>query len=574
MPVEDIQFLKSNGVKESYIFMIDSKDRDKQIYQTPSEFVVNFEMPFRNVVGMDIIDASIPRTMYNIDVSNNTLAFLIHDTSFDTSTLRESMFTIVKIEPGDYTVQTLIPALNSVLKMQINGSGVQIAITASSVSNPPDIKNLIQFTCPRPFIFNMNQTSSTIAEVLGFDEFPQTTEDSKTNINQRYNTLYIPVSDYASRILKCTATVSDIERELLNSKDPYQVANAKTIANAASVEAITIGPIGINKQIFHSVDIVDYNGAAYTIFNGPRGVIHTYSGLIAQSFSLTSVGYLTKFNVAFSSGTIATWKILSGANISTAVELYTGTIAVSSTDGTLSDSADLNNILQIGTYWLVLVATDCSVYYNDVLNNSIYFKPMLVSQNTITPVYTSLDTNGIYYNMSATIVVSDPYHTIVAPGIYNLVGERYIVLRCPEIEQASFRNLSYTKHTIGLAKFKLGIVGYSENRFDFSTVPLREFHPIGKLTKLTLRYERPNGELYDFKGVNNTLTIALKYYEPVQKEVFQPLLNPNYLEDFSAYRQREEDQEGDSQSEEDGEEYNRDTNFELAWRHAEMEHNN
>jgi hypothetical protein len=584
MPVEDVEFLKSNGVKQSYVFMIDSKDRDKLVCKSPAEYVVNFDTPFRNVVGMDIVDGSIPRTMYNIDVNNNSISFLIHDDAYDLTTLQEGAFTTVTVEPGDYTIQTLIPALNNVLSMPLNGGGgggETIAITAEPVSNPPDVKNLIQFRCPYPFIFNMLSTSSTIAEALGFDEFPQLDEALKPLLEQRYECLNVPVSDNASRILKGSATPLDIERELILSKSKTQ-GEAQAVAAAAALEAARVGPIGINKQMFHSVDLSPSVslGATRTVFEGPRGVILSHNGAIAQSFAITSKGYLSKINVAFGPSTtvaVATWRILYGTDLATAVQVGTGTMAVSSVDGSLSDSADLNILLSVvGTYWLevfsssVDVGAIVSVFYNDVLAPAT---AMLVATSSSSP-FTSIDREGIFYNMSASVLLRDSYHLIVAPGIYNLVGERYITLRCPEIEEASFRSLSYTKHNIGLAKFRLGVVGFSENRFDFSTVPSREFHPIGKLTKLTLRFERSNGELYDFKGVNNTLTVAINYYEPKQMGTFKPVLNPNYVGDFSAYRRTEEDQEGDSDDLEDEEEegeYTRDTNFDFAWRKAELD---
>ena len=531
--IEDVEFLKANGVKQSYVFMINSKSRDKQSYPTPSEFVVAFDTPFRNVVGMDVLDASISRTMYTIDVYNNKLGFFIHDSSFNTSTLTTSNFSVVSIEPGDYTIQTLIPALNTAMSMHLNGDNSQsiISITAESVSNPPEVKNLLKFTCPYEFAFNMDATVSTIAEAIGFDQWPQASESTKSVLNQRYTTMYVN----------------------------------------------TVGTSGLtgNLQLYHSVDVSATTalGNSRTVFQGPHGVITSYTGSVAQSFTLASAGYLSQFSVAFASvGTgSASWNIYSGSNLSTATQVTSGTIGISSVDGSLSESSNLNVSLAIGTYWLQV--SGASIFYNDVISSTTTMK---VNPNS-SPLsaFQALDSNGIYYNMCGSIVVNDPYHTIVAPGIYNLSGEPYILLRCPEIEDASFRSMSYTNtaHSIGIAKFTIaGVVGFADNRFDFSSIPTREFHPIGKLSRLTLRFERSTGELYDFKGVNNTLTIALSYYEAKAPEKFEPILNPNYLMDFHAYRKTEEEQEGDSDDLEDEDEnFNRDSNFDFEWRRQEME---
>ena len=77
MPIEDVDYLKANSVKQSYLLLVDSADRDRSAYPTPSDYVVSFSAPFQNVVGMEVVDASIPRTMYSIDVINNKISFLL-----------------------------------------------------------------------------------------------------------------------------------------------------------------------------------------------------------------------------------------------------------------------------------------------------------------------------------------------------------------------------------------------------------------------------------------------------------------------------------------------------------------
>jgi hypothetical protein len=109
---------------------------------------------------------------------------------------------------------------------------------------------------------------------------------------------------------------------------------------------------------------------------------------------------------------------------------------------------------------------------------------------------------------------------------------------------------------LGLAKFRLGVVGYSENTLDYK-VPFREFHPIGKLSKLTLSFQRQDGSLYDFKGLNHTIVVAIYYYEVIQKSLFEhSILNPNYKADVVNYLYKQEDQ--DAESDDQDIDYNRD----------------
>jgi len=103
--------MKKNSIKQNYTFLVDSRDRDKIAYPNPSQYVVNFTAPFQNVIGLELVDATIPRTMYNIDRYNNSISFFIHSSNYSLSNLQSSMFNTAYVPVGDYTVQTLIPAL-------------------------------------------------------------------------------------------------------------------------------------------------------------------------------------------------------------------------------------------------------------------------------------------------------------------------------------------------------------------------------------------------------------------------------------------------------------------------------
>ena len=77
MSIEDIKYLKANSIKQTYTFLIDSNERDRNIYSNPNNYVIEFSAPFRNIIAMEIIDASIPRTMYNVDIENNSIYYYI-----------------------------------------------------------------------------------------------------------------------------------------------------------------------------------------------------------------------------------------------------------------------------------------------------------------------------------------------------------------------------------------------------------------------------------------------------------------------------------------------------------------
>lgn len=539
MPIEDIDFLKQNSVKQSYIFLVNSSDRDRLAYPTPSEYVVDFTTPFQNVVGLQVLHASIPRTMYNIDMRNNMIRFFIHDHVFPIDGANDMTKYVTKyLTVGDYTIQSLLVELNNVLKTNLNSDpdNIEVAITVETTTNPPDVQSTLRFRAPYPFSFDMK--GSSVAEVLGFDLYVDNNELQKSSSERRYQ----PIA--------------------LHQSIP-------------------------NYKIYHSVDLPPSEklGAERNIFEGPRGVVRktNLSSKVAQQFTINSPGYFTKVFAALTTtdsvikpDSIVKWELYTDNNGVPGLSIpltntvggspITGYIPLSFVDGGFSDQDDPVAVyLQTGTYWLVLSVqpsvTDIEIYYNDVPSNAaqgdfrIWNGASWISQDT---------PDGIHFELSVRMIMQDTFHVLTAPGLYSLIGERYIVLRCPEIEENSFRSLAYGKHFLGLAKFQLGIVGYSESRLDFSSIPSREFHPIGKLSRMTLRFETGSGDLYDFKGINHDITFAIHYYEPVQKAKFdQSILNPNYSGNVLQYmsNKQAEGYESDDQdydyNEDDLKEYRR-----------------
>ncbi len=357
MSIDDIDFLKKNSIKEDYLFLVDSKTRDFQSYPEPNYYVINFNTPFRNVIGIDVIDASIPRTMYTVDKYNNVFYYYIGSSAtdpivnlgLDPLNTNQAIFKKLEIAPGNYTIQTFIPEFNT--KMLLDN---EIPIQITNLSNPPELTNKFIFNCKKPFIINMNR--STLAETLGFNLNIQKNNDG---ILYKYINKYEGYPDFL--------------------------------------------------KIYHS-----------------------------------------KFNI------------------------------------------------NTGNY------------------------------------------------------------EIISPGIVFFIGEKYIIIRSPEIEEHAFGSLAYNNYNQGIAKFKVTGVGYNEEKIELTKIPIREFHPIGKLSKITFRFETADGNLYDFKGVNHLITYVIKYYKPrlINIQDFKPILNPNYKSNYNEYKYLNEDQE--LSDDEDKNEYSKD----------------
>ena len=330
MSLDDIQFLKSHSFKQHYTFIIDSKDRDYIDNPYPNNYTIYFTEPFKNVFGLEVIDASVPRTMYNVDQNNNTLVYYIGNIEDNIETLN---YITIELDIGDFSLPQLIQLLNKKL----------INLKIESLSTPPDVKNKIAFTSSYPFVLDMNK--STLRDTLGF------------NLSQNVDS-----------------------------------------------------------------------------------------------------GFFTKI-------------------------------------------------------------TDPNI---------------------------TKDKNKFRYFMSKQ---SNSTHRIEAPGIVDLIGEKYVILNCPEIEEHSTLSLSYSKHNLGLARFKLGTLGYNDENISIQKTSVREFHPIGKFSRMTLTFKTQSGKLYDFKGANHNITFKIYYYQALTNIPFdKSILNPNYNPDVLEYRMNQIDKQDSEDS--------------------------
>ena len=214
-----------------------------------------------------------------------------------------------------------------------------------------------------------------------------------------------------------------------------------------------------------------------------------------------------------------------------------------------STPADLTNIIKFKCTRKIILDMN-----NSTANETLGFYSNVSKSDTFLTYFKrlSINNNKSYEKFYHSIDSIEDNNVIIAPGIVYLIGSKYVILKCPEIEQHLYGSLSYTKNTIGLAKIRTSHWGLNEETNPLFKLQLREFHPIGKLSKLTLRFENADGTLYDFRGVNHDIVFAIHYYSAKQKETFtNSVFNPEYKIDFMQYRYTQEDQEQESDSGDD-----------------------
>jgi hypothetical protein len=210
--------------------------------------------------------------------------------------------------------------------------------------------------------------------------------------------------------------------------------------------------------------------------------------------------------------------------------------------------ADIQNILKFEANRNIILDMNKST-----LNKTLGFYSKVSDDLQYSNNYTYLNINkiNIYEKFYHSIKIDNKYR-IIALGIVYLIGSEYIILKCPEIEEHLYGSLSYTKNTVGLAKIRVSNWGLNEETTSYLKLKLREFHPIGKLSKITLKFENAEGLLYDFRGVNHNIVFAIYYYSAKQKQNFEKsVINPEYKMNYIDYKYLQEENEEDSDIEND-----------------------
>lgn len=146
-------------------------------------------------------------------------------------------------------------------------------------------------------------------------------------------------------------------------------------------------------------------------------------------------------------------------------------------------------------------------------------------------------TNQVLYLAS----LINKIYVLDSSGLVNLMGVRFIILRCPELESHINGSFGYGNYNPGIGLFKLSHGNdVTHQRFDFTNSVVKPFYPVGKLIRLTFMFEfeyHGNIFIYDFKGCDHNMVINVKMYVPIKTESFKTsILNPNYDADFLRYK--------------------------------------
>lgn len=443
-----------------YTFMVDSSKRDMTHYPSPSQYTIALTNPFRNVVAMNLLRAHIPRTQYVITEANNTLSF-----AFGTPSTEHRELTRISLQPGDYNLPQLCDELNRQFAAAASSTNSH-AITASPLTNPAEITNKVAFDCPRQFYFQLDPLG--IGEKIGFATPVQRSG--------------LAANSYAASEKWKGANWMDTD-VFVSVETVSQQEGAAYLGPVAAEDSFLMGPGGASgyAQYFTAVS------------TGPASSIS-----IAMTVPQASSPATVEVEITDSSGSV----------------VGTGQGVVSATDTLFPATVALTSGLPLvagNRYRIEIACSDpARLYYarTDLApdpGNSL-------EVHTDGGAWQELSTSD---SISATVYVKIGGYRLTSPGVVNLVGDRFLTIRCPEVESYLYKDRAVSEVHPGIGMCTLGTYGFVAETFDYVNYkPPKLTTPIGKLSKLTIRLETSTGTLYDTQGVNHTLLVNVRCLVP------------------------------------------------------------
>jgi hypothetical protein len=429
-------YMQRHGEVESRILYIDSRDRDN-MHDDDNDFSITFDEPMRNVVGVKVIDSSIPASMYTVDDHNNT--FLMFAFGVDTT---DEMY---DTSYSDFYALCFLESMTEQKWLNAKDDADALLVVRDYRAMP--LSGLADMPAPTQYVQNGLPYAIT---VLGpYDVAPK------------------------EAVVKVMADSQHRKHMVAFHMDDGS---------------------GIPRKVFKRV------------FTFPNGFYTRLAPFISMSETGTGVrtAFLANGDIPFVQGT--------------------------------STPADRLSTLEImAKPWATALAVDSitgrALVAFDTMST---IAPVMGLQRPINEIRCM---GGRVFSTNMIAGQSAPGDFIRTGDVVDLSGERYITLRCPQIESAAYIGTGKRSQG-GIALFKLGNPGMIRRETsDYVNVVNKRFHPIAKMDRMDLRFERgATGELFNFRGTNPLIVLAVDVYvNKPNQDAFESTLNPEYDVDFRAY---------------------------------------
>jgi len=664
MPIEDVDYLIDNSDTNSYIVRADSSMRDKGAFPTPSMFALNFTQPFSYVYGVDVLDASMPSSMWNIEPINNSfkyhqvwlnrasdyigresltkeMFFRYHfqDTSFfpeltscfDRKDNNRILF--ADEESSAYFDQVLSssPRDNMIAMRRIKGCVPLRTVNVLNddgryfylqfrdrvlalfshltdvmdvIKSIPGIRTLnispAQTTYTYygrsetvlPVVHEVNDTINVyilehinlyddLQTSLPFTKCAQVNAEKENTYYVFDDILYIQDSTYSQNYSDATQDVIKVLAQDNSQKHMFDEANVIHVNTDTHIYRLQIDdgvvvdfPLAYDASKNYENVIFYYNKSLSvsnrTYFDAElKSLVHydfkyfnntEYVNIIEKKV-LPSVGFNWCSAIMFngfveiepSNYNIFDYMIALEQGISESVQVtntngarysypfeqpFLINVTKANANGPVTRTGKIKFIIKSVRNTFFMIDID-----NTTMAENIGFSVFKSVNTSSTDILFERILHPSRKNLLASVTRDDD-EQIIPPGVVYLLGVRYVVLRCPEIESL-IGSQSYDVSSGGIGIFKLALNQETvQQRLDFVHFVRKPFHPIEKMDRLTFRFELKDGQLYDFKGVDMFMILQINTYVPKRKHNFDPkmsMLNPNYDPDFMRYINRESD---------------------------------
>jgi hypothetical protein len=471
--MEDLDYSLDSLDTDSYILNIDSGDRNRIAHPHPNEYSIHFSEPFRLVHGLEILDASIPNTMYTVDVHNNTLAVIsVYNNIFRSQQV--DYYAILQELQSSSSFRT-------VLDEHLSGA-MAVVVQDDRAYEVPAVEDDYSGTV-------VLLAKRRVARGLSLE----------------------PVLGNVQAAAQNGDTLVQNEGSWFRIRD-VPASGEGGMSSADLVAALMAGEAFLRP----SPSGEGYDAVYFSVFSTTAAFVN---GKVAAS------DFECRFQFVRITMAVGNYDVLS-FQTRMLQELQTAGLSIDIRAVSDQDVRQRNQFYYVSS-------PDAPFVFNmkaSGLRTVMGFDEYTTPQNN--QAYTQVLFTGNYQLFGSMFDPVMGRQRITSPGLMDFSGIRYMTLHCPELESHMYSSLAYGSTSTGIGIFKMGSSSGNDItflRFDFTKFHKKAFHPVGRLTRLTFRFELPDGSLYDFKGINHNIMMVIKFYVPkVVKRVFPSTLNPNY----------------------------------------------
>ena len=471
--MDDISDYSRFDVEDAQI-MINSASRDTTAFPDASRYTIDFSSaPFKLVVGVSLLSASIPRSGYVVDDGKNVLRFATGSPPYDPANVQTA-----NVVPGDYNLPQLCDHLSTKL--------ARTAISVTPYTNPAEISNKMAFFSPEPFSLVLD--SDTLGGKIGFGR---------------------------------AVNSPDIAAGYYSGTDAWQARNF------------------IDSNVYVSSAVAS-NTVAYA-YVGPKAFSDSLplytANTLSQQFTLLTSGFAANLTLSVPPLAESTTFVVGVKNLLGNI-LSVGSVIANAADTTVVVPFDVI----AATTGLLAQRSIARIQIAVSANCSVYVNPPIVPFDPANAILRGTTTITDAKSVCATLSVFTAGYRVVSPGVVDLTGDRFMTVRCPEIESYLVHAERMSSEAIhpGIGLLSLGTYGYSESKLDYYNYKPRLLStPIGRLTKLSISLESQDGGEYPTRGCDHTMLLNVRYLVP-KKTAHRPgeigsMLSPGYTSDMWAY---------------------------------------